>query len=387
MNNPIVQEMSAGGRAEETRPKERDIAIDYLRAFVVVLVVFLHAALAYTSFSTIDETHYVDSSAPIIDTHRWPFLDLWVIFLDTFFMALLFLVSGLFTLSSLERKGSQRFFAGRLQRLGVPFVVASVLIAPLTYWASYLAADIESQTPFLVRFFTSDGWQVGPPWFLWVLLVLNGIVVLAHRYTPSALAKLRQPPTGLVIFLVTVVSYLPLCLCVSPTRWMSLGPFDMQTSRIALYFAYFLLGIAVGTGQQWRQIGWPKRWGYWLVAAILSFVVYIISLDDETEIPHLIIQTVRSVSFAMCCTGASLGLLGAFRKYMHRSRPVWDSLSANAFGIYIIHYLLVIWIQYALLPAAWPAWIKFGVTFVGGLATSWGISASVRQISAVRRFI
>ena len=77
MSNLLLPK-STGAPSDGTRPKERDIAIDYLRALLIVLVVFLHAALAYTSFSTFDETRWVDSSAPVVDTQRWPPLDLFV---------------------------------------------------------------------------------------------------------------------------------------------------------------------------------------------------------------------------------------------------------------------------------------------------------------------
>jgi hypothetical protein len=73
---------TTGSPSDKTQLKGRDIAIDYLRAFVIVLVVFLHAALAYTSFSTYDETRWVDSSAPVVDASRWPFLDWFVLFYD-----------------------------------------------------------------------------------------------------------------------------------------------------------------------------------------------------------------------------------------------------------------------------------------------------------------
>jgi peptidoglycan/LPS O-acetylase OafA/YrhL len=67
--------------------------------------------------------------------------------------------------------------------------------------------------------------------------------------------------------------------------------------------------------------------------------------------------------------------------------PVLDSLGDNAYGMYIIHYTFVLWIQYALLSATWPAWVKFGVAFVGGLALSWGTSKLLRQIPIVRRVL
>jgi glucan biosynthesis protein C len=387
VSNLPVQKPTTGSSSDKTQLKERDIAIDYLRSFVIVLVVFLHAALAYTSFSTYNPARYFDSSAPIVDASRWPFLDLFVLFFDTFMMSLLFLVSGLFTISSLERKGSRSFFIARLQRLGIPFVVAALFLAPLSFLPSYLLGIPGSQTPYLARFYTSDGWPIGAPWFLWVLLAFNGILALVHWIAPAWLAKLRQQPTGLVILLVTIVSFLPLNLFIPTYYWASLGPFDVEPARIGLYFAYFLLGVALGTGQEWRKIGWLKRWWAWLVLGILSFFAYILLDSDAIQLPKLVSRAMLSVAFAASCAGASLGLLGAFRALVHRPRPIFDSLSANSYGIYLIHYALVHWIQFALLPATWPAWIKFSVTFIGALALSWGTSKLVRQIPAVRRVL
>ncbi len=373
--------------SDKTQLEERDIAIDYLRAFIIILVVFLHAALAYTSFSTFNKARYVDSSAPVVDANRWPFLDLFVLFYDTFFMALLFFISGLFTISSLERKGSEGFFIARLQRLGIPFVIASLFIAPLAFWPSYSLAVSESRTPYLVRFFMSDGWPVGPPWFLWVLLVFNGIVALANWIAPTMLEKPRQQPTVLVFFLVTVVSFLPLSLLIPTYYWVSLGPFDLQPARVGLYFAYFLLGTVLGTGQQWRKTGWPKHWEGWLTLGILSFCVYMGLFTDIVRLPYLVSQVMLGVTFATSCAGTSLGFFGASRRLVRRRHPIFDDLSANAYGIYIVHYAFVLWIQFALLSAPWPAWVKFGVAFVGGLALSWGTSRLVRRIPAARRIL
>jgi glucan biosynthesis protein C len=387
MGNPSVQKSSANSSIEKTQFKGRDVSIDYLRAFVIVLVVFLHAALAYTSFSTFNETRYFESSAPVVDASRWPFLDLFVLFYDTFFMPLLFFVSGLFTFPSLERKGSRDFFIARLRRLGIPFAVGAILIAPLAFYPSYLLSTPESQTPYLVRFFTSDGWPVGPPWFLWMLLLFNGIVALANRYAPGALAKLRRPPTVLVIFLVTIVSFLAFNLFIPTYYWISLGPFDFQPARIGLYFASFLLGMAAGTGQQWRTTGWPRHWGIWLGLGLFSFFVYIALFIEAIWLPVPAYQVALSVTFAVSCAGASLGSLGAFRRLVRRPRPIFDSVSSNSYGIYLIHYAFVLWIQFALIAVSWPPWIKFGVAFIGGFGLSWGTSALLRQISAVRRIL
>jgi glucan biosynthesis protein C len=386
LTNLNGQNPSTDSPSDKTRRERRDVAIDYLRAFVVVLVVLLHAALAYATFSRYDETHWVHSSAPVVDTVRWPVLDWIVGSLDAFFMPLLLLVSGLFVIPSLARKGSGGFFASRLQRLGIPFVFGALFLAPWAFLPSYLMATTRPEAPYLATFFTSDGWPVGPPWFLWLLLVFNGIVALVHRIAPNVWARLRQPKP-LVILLVTLISFLPLRLIGSHFWWISLGPFDAQPIRFGLYFAYFLLGMALGTGQRWRETGWPKLWGLWLLVAGVSLFFYMALQGEPFPLPGLVSAVMVSITLTVSCTGASLGLLGAFRRFVRKPHPVWDSLSANSFSIYLVHYGVVLWIQFALLSVPWPAWIKFGVAFVGGLALSWGASILARKIPAVRRVL
>jgi glucan biosynthesis protein C len=110
-------------------------------------------------------------------------------------------------------------------------------------------------------------------------------------------------------------------------------------------------------------------------------------MGEIFQLPGFVSQVMLGVTFAANCTGASLGFLGAFRRLVRKPHPIFDNLSANAYGIYLIHYASVLWIQFTLLSAPWPAWIKFSVTFVGGLALSWGASILVRQIPAVRRVL
>ena len=65
-----------------------------------------------------------------------------------------------------------------------------------------------------------------------------------------------------------------------------------------------------------------------------------------------------------------------------RSR-VLDSLKSNAYGMYLIHYLFIVWLQFAMLATNLPAILKAAVVFAGTLALSWAATAALRQVSAV----
>jgi surface polysaccharide O-acyltransferase-like enzyme len=57
-----------------------------------------------------------------------------------------------------------------------------------------------------------------------------------------------------------------------------------------------------------------------------------------------------------------------------------DSLQRNAYGIYLLHYLFVAWLQFALLPAGWPAIVKAPIVFAGAMAFSWALSSALRRV-------
>lgn len=54
-----------------TEPTGRRIEFDYLRAFVIVLVVWHHAILAYHSLAFLNPDNPIDTFSPVVDTQRW----------------------------------------------------------------------------------------------------------------------------------------------------------------------------------------------------------------------------------------------------------------------------------------------------------------------------
>jgi len=61
-----------------------------------------------------------------------------------------------------------------------------------------------------------------------------------------------------------------------------------------------------------------------------------------------------------------------------------DSLCENAYGIYLVHYLFVTWLQYLLLPAPLAAVAKGGIVFFGALALSWAVSPAYARFPVSR---
>jgi|GEM_PF-73770 len=368
-------ESSHGGNGET-----RDPVFDYLRTGVVFLVVVLHAALAYTSFSTFDPAHWRAASAPVVDSVRWPVLDPVVGYLDSFLMALMFFVSGLFVLPSLRRRGSRAYVVSRLKRLGLPFLAGILVIAPVAFYPSFLMADPSPERPYLATFFTTDGWPVGPPWFLWVLLLFDGAAAAMYRLRPKATVRRGRQPGPAMFILASLAGLLPPVLLGSHYWWFSAGPFDLQPVRLGQYFAFFLLGAAAGSRSS-DGFGRRKAWGAWAAAGFLAFLASWAIGGDGTAGTG--VRATAGGLFALATACSVVGVVAAMRKLVQQRRPLFDDLSSASFGIFLLHYPVVLWMQFTLLEVPGPAWAKFIAVSVAGFVVAWGLTKVFRVLREV----
>src|SRR5262245_59693221 len=113
----------------------RHTAIAHLRAFITVLVVLHHVVLAYHPFSPPPGASLVAEPRlwpifPVSDPAKTTAAAVISGFNDIFFMSLMFLLSGVFVWHSLSRKGANAFLRDRGIRLGLPFILAPLVLAP-----------------------------------------------------------------------------------------------------------------------------------------------------------------------------------------------------------------------------------------------------------------
>lgn len=388
----------------------RDASFDYLRALIVLLVLLHHSVLAYAVMWPAQPRTFSILPAPIVDPQRWAGFDVLVIFNDTFFMALMFLLSGLFVWPSLECKGAARFLRDRILRLGIPFAVAAGMLMPLAYYPSYAVTGADPGILAYARAWLSLGvWPSGPAWFIWLLLVFDavaaGLHVLRRRWTTNTQAPLhlgvygRLPVFVAMLLVVSVLVYVPMELVFGADSWVTLGAFSFQASRLLLYAIYFLAGILIGafgteSGILARNAGLARRWPIWLSAGLSAYALrlaIIVMLVLPVAAAHrplpLTLRLLSDLSFVLCCSTISFALIALFRRFAIAYQPAFDSLSSSSYGMYLIHYPVVVWLQFALLAVALGPIAKGAIVFVGAVALSWGIVVMLRRVPATARLL
>jgi surface polysaccharide O-acyltransferase-like enzyme len=390
-----------GASAQAAVAQGRIVALDRARTFGTFLVLLYHSVIDYTVFGN-------------GDSMRWLGFDLVALFCDSFFMAFMFLISGLFVHDSLARRGAVGYACHRAWRLGVPLLVSIFVLIPIAYYASFLRYHPAGTTDFNFFHFwwqmlSIGPWPSGQSWFLWVLLVFDLVAAGVWSAAPQILNRLGQwiavlrgrPVAAFVAFSVlSVAVYLPMHLAFGDGAWFEPGhyPFPIQSSRILLYPAFFVVGIGIGavslaTGLLAESGPIAKRWALWLALAVLSYGAILLLVYAhhnwlaDFHSPALWWKVAYGVAFALFSAAMPFTILATSLRLARSSLSLLDAMRPQAYGIYLLHYIFIIWLQYAVYGAALPAGVKAAIVFIGTLSGSWALTVLLRRIPLVARMI
>ena len=379
------------------------MALNNMRGLVILIVLAFHSLLAYLgslgpSAFPFDRSPYEWRAFPIVDSHRWFGFDLFCAWQDVYLMTLMFFLSALFTWSSLARKQTLRFLADRFQRLGVPFIFAVVVVMPLALYPVYRVTALDPSLSGYARHYLALPFLPnGPMWFLWQLLVLTVVAALLHRYAPRWVQTLgvwssstAARPARYFIGLATVsaLAYVPMALILTPWTWSEHGPFALQFSRPLHYVVYYLAGLGVGAYGIERGLlaadgMLARRWAVWLASALGSLFLWMgltgLAMRFATGAP-LVLQVGVGISFALACASGCFFMLAVCLRFGAKRSRIFGSLARDAFGMYLFHYMFVVWLQYALLGMAWFAIAKAVVVFGGTAVLSWMTTEAMRFV-------
>jgi hypothetical protein len=89
------------------------------------------------------------------------------------------------------------------------------------------------------------------------------------------------------------------------------------------------------------------------------------------------------LTFVLSCAASGFAFLAIFLRFARTRVRLFDSLASNAYGIYLVHYVFVVWLQFSLLSALLSGPAKGSIVFLGALALSWGAIAAMRRIARV----
>jgi Acyltransferase family len=354
------------------------------------MIIAIHGVLSYVgfdqfwSYADVQETTFSPVTEVILFAVIGPFA--------LFMIALLFLVAGLLTRPSLERKGPARFAADRLLRLGVPFAVFTFGLWPLVMYALYhpLGAAPGSYWDEFVD--QSGHLDTGPLWFVGVLLIFSlgyaawiGLVrrIIGVVGSPlrGAVSPLRHDVTALRLLLVAGVVAATTFLVRLVFPFASESFTDLNLWEWPACIALFALGIAASR-EGWL-IAVPDRLRLQcrlitLIAAgamaALGFIAAQLGLLEQLvggwNWPALVFAAMESVLTLL----GPVWLLAAAQRHLGRRLPLGPQLARSSYGAFMVQGIVLIGLAVALRPIPVVAEVKALVVACGGVAGSFALA-------------
>jgi hypothetical protein len=391
----ITSSVASSETLTAPKVKTRNLSLDRARTFLTLVVLLHHAVIPYTYFGHTDPTSFFG-------------FDMIVLATDSFFMAMFFFLSGLFVWPGIARKGPLNYLSDRLLRLGLPFVICAFTIIPIAYYAISLRHHPEiGFSEYWWKTITVGPWPSGPIWFLWVLFTFDVVACLLYRLSPNLLDPInrlslhgrRRPAVFFAVMLaVTAAFYIPGRIHFGAGSWFEFGPFSVQHGRVMLYATYFFFGAGVGVQLMDRgllaadgrmaKVSWD-----WLILALIPYcllwvLIYIkreilgnpVDLPDWYEGFYAVFFTIFSVAIMFL-------ILAYFLRFKHSGWSILDPMQADAYGMFLVHYPIVLWLQYWLFDFDIPAIAKAAIALVLTVILSWGLTAALRKIPGATKVL
>jgi glucans biosynthesis protein C len=373
------------------KEKKRIFFLDNLKIALVALVVANHAGQAYVTINT--GWPVQDVNIPGINNY---ILGTFFSFNSAFFMALFFLISAYFLPASLDRKGTRKYVADRLVRLGLPTLFFLFLVFPLF---GYLTdGEGQSFTGFLQDSyfnFTDGLFTFGHTWFLGLLLIFSGAYAVYRIARPAGGTEKPQlkVPGNVAILGFAVL----LTLALFAIRTVSApGNFAVwhlfEPARLPAYVAMFWAGI-VAYRNGWLKavpVSTAKVWALVAIATVLATPVVITVFGNGQDLwaEGFTLATLATSAWdAFLCVGLCVCLPVLFRERFDIRGKVLKAAADDAFVVYLIHPFVLVPLQGMLLGTDVPALAKFALVSIFGIGLSFGVAHLIRKIPYVARVV
>ena len=339
---------------------DRQFGLDWLRIGAFAILILYHIGMFFVPWGW-----HVKTANPI----DW--LQLPMMAVNPWRLSLLFLISGIVSRSLLAKlAGGGAFARSRSSRLLIPLAAGMAIFVAPQPWAEL--SDQGRYSAGFLDFWRNEYFEFGASWGL-VLPTWNHLWFVAYLWVYSMLlAGAALLPASMRAWVQRAFDrmFVGWRLFALPILWLFLArallyPEFGETHALAddpyahaIYGFAFFFGVGLARADAaWAAIA--RNWPLALVAAVLGCALsfYLHAADGDADPVRL----AKAGTRAVLAWGATLGLLGMARQYLHFDGPVRRYLTEAIFPYYIVHQTIIVVVGYYLKGMALGPATEFAV--------------------------
>ena len=378
--------------------------LDWLRFIVVLSLAPFHAALSYTGMGVVYvyDTRIRDLllSGASFPNAGPAAMRYFTIFMDNWFMHLLFLVSGIAAAASLRKRSAGQFAGERANRLMLPLLLGTLCAVSVQSWLRALSFGrfTGGFFSFYPHFFqginagpTSTGnFDYGHLWFLLYLFVFSilamPLLLAVKRRGQSSrfIAAARRLAGGALVLIPAL--WIALLEAVFRPGWPGFQNLVNDWANFTVYLSFFILGYAAGAAPELLEAMERNRLGA-LSLGVLAFFARLAVYRFFPVGPGYSAGNMAASAFrGAAALGLVVAAIGFGRRYLNRESRALAMARDMAFPVYILHFVPLSAATYLLLDTGLSAWARWAIS----VGASWGAVAAftflARYVPGVRGF-
>jgi glucans biosynthesis protein C len=403
------------GRGQGPGAGERQAYLDWLRFLVVLSLAPFHAALSYTGIGVVyvyDDPvrNAILAGGPLYGRFGPPALALFTVFMDNWFMHLLFLVSGIGAAVALRARSRRAFIDERARRLLWPLLLITLTVIPVQAW--FRALDFGTFSGGLIAFYlhffdgiyagpgSSGNFEYGHLWFLAYLFVFSMIALPLFEHWRIAGRRL-WPGGARGAWILAPALGIGALEAVFRPGWPGFQNLINDWANFSVYLSFFVLGYVLGTNPELAAAAERNRYAALVLGAIAFFarrcVYFVLAPAGGYHAANMLGQGFRGIAAWALVVAA----IGFGRRHLNRTGRLYRAARDLSFPLYLLHLAPVTAATFWLLPTplgVWPRWAisvaaawltvalcAFAFRFVPPLRSFFGIGAPAPVSPAAMR--
>ena len=340
----ISERQDPGTNSSGASGTRRIIFLDQTKAIMIALVIATHTILVGTLFTT--DLKQIIEAAPSYEAISFWFG--WIC--NTFYMNILFLISGYLLPSSVHKRGVTHFAKHRLLRLGVPLMIAIFILNNITPIAGLI---IPSSTVYGKDLNELPLNRIGPQWFLLVLIIFNSIYCLwvSIRKNKFSVDNTKPLPSARAWLISAIVlGMLELIMSYFSGFWVDLkdSNFDglgYQGIHLWTYGFLFFLGCKAASHQWLERI--DKRLAIQWLQLSVGLTVCLLAANHARLMFSLsrdyfqLITPIMTFLTPLIGWGFIAAILTWNQEHEHSNSDWLVRAGKDSFGAYLVHIPLL----------------------------------------------
>lgn len=345
----------------------RKFYLDNIRWCTVVLVLVYHVFYIFNG---------VGIPGGIPEADNIPAFDRIACLIYPWFMVLLFVIAGMSARYAFQKRTGKQFIKERAVKLLIPSTLGLFILHWITGYLNIKMGGGLAYIPPALIYPISAISGIGPLWFIQMLFIFSCILVLLRKMDKKdrlwTLCGKADLPVVLFLFL-------PLF---GAAQILNMPVLTMY--RFGIYFTAFLIGYYIFSHEAVLE-GIEKIRIPMLCLSVTGAVLYLIRYGGSDFTSSACLQSVLTSLYLWAVV---LTVIGCGRKYCDRETGFTRYMAKSSFGLYVLHYPVLVTSCYTLhsytdFPAIW----KYVLALVMEFTVTPAVYELVKRVPVLRCLI